>query len=165
MSRVLTHLFVVVFAVACIAIASAIAWSHLVGSPGAPAYVTKADFDQAFADVAQGRRESKPTIRDVVDGSARSFGGTTANVNRDRKSDRLPVAGGSDASAPASTSNTTLIPKNAASPEPANDPSPRQKASDDNDAMPTAKRLRHCEPVASPFADPVLGRIIGRCFV
>jgi hypothetical protein len=153
MSRVLTHLFVVVFTVACIGIASAIAWSHLVGSPGAPAYVTKADFDQAFADVAQGRRESKPTIRDLADGSARSFGGTTANVNRDRKSDRLPVAGGSDASAPASTSNTTLIPKNAASPEPA------------NDAMPTAKRLRHCEPVASRFADPVLGRIIGRCFV
>jgi hypothetical protein len=70
---------------------------------------------------------------------------------------RLPgscrVGDASDASAPASTSNTTLIPKNAASPEPA------------NDAMPTAKRLRHCEPVASRFADPVLGRIIGRCFV
>jgi NTE family protein len=41
----------------------------------------------------------------------------------------------------------------------------RQNAFDN--AMPVAKpiRMQHCEPVASPFADPVLGRIIGRCFV
>jgi hypothetical protein len=25
--------------------------------------------------------------------------------------------------------------------------------------------LPHCEPVAAPFADPVLGRIVGRCLV
>jgi hypothetical protein len=23
--------------------------------------------------------------------------------------------------------------------------------------------LHHCEPLASPFADPILGRIVGRC--
>lgn len=61
-------------------------------------------------------------------------------VNRDRKSDRLPVLSGSDAAAP------TL-----------------------DDAMPTPKpipaSLADCERVASPFADPALGQIIGRCIV
>jgi hypothetical protein len=38
------------------------------------------------------------------------------------------------------------------------------------DRLPSAKsavfepvRLPHCEPVASPFTDPVLGRVVGRC--
>jgi hypothetical protein len=136
-SRVLTQLLAVFFAVACIAIASTIAWSNFVGSAGAPAYVTRADFDRAFADAAAGRRESKPTIRNEVDGSARSSGGATTNVNRDRKSDRLPVLGGTDA---------------------ANGTPARQKAS-------KPIRAPHCESVASRFADPVLGRVIGRCFV
>jgi hypothetical protein len=116
MSRVLTYLLA---AVACIVIASTIAWSNFVGSAGAPAYVTKADFDRAFADAAAGRRESKPTIRDEVDGSARSSGGATTKVNRERKSDRLPVLGSAGAAAPSSTSNTIVVRKNAASAEPA----------------------------------------------
>jgi hypothetical protein len=163
MSRVLTHLLAVV---ACVAIA-AIAWSNFVDSAGAPAYVTKADFDRAFAEVAAGRRESKPTIRDEVDGSVRHSGGAITNVNRNRKSDRLPVFGGTDAAAPPSTSNTTVVRKNDASPELANGTPARQKAFETDDAMPAAKPIRapHCEPVASRFADPVLGQIIGRCFV
>jgi hypothetical protein len=168
MSRVLTHSFAVVFAVACIAIASTIAWSHFVGSAGAPAYVTKADFDQAFVDAAAGRRESKPTMRDQVDDLARSTGGgTTINVNRDRKSNRVPVSGGTGAAAPVSTSNTTVVRKNLTSPEMANDTPTRKKGLETDDAVPSAKRIHatHCEPVASPFADPALSRIIGRCFV
>jgi hypothetical protein len=163
-SRVLTHLWAIIFAVACIA--SAIAWTNLVGSVGAPAYVTKADFDQAFADAAAWRRESKPAIRNEVENSARSSGGAN-NVNRDRKSDRLPVLGRTDAAAPASTSNATILRKNAASPEPANGTPARQKAFETDDAMPAVKpkRAPHCEPVASPVADPALGQIIGRCFV
>jgi hypothetical protein len=164
MSRVLTYLLA---AVACIVIASTIAWSNFVGSAGAPAYVTKADFDRAFADAAAGRRESKPTIRDEVDGSARSSGGATTKVNRERKSDRLPVLGSTGAAAPSSTSNTIVVRKNAASPEPANGTPARQKAFETDDAMPVAKPVHapHCEPVASRFADPALSRIIGRCFV
>jgi hypothetical protein len=158
---VLTQLLAVFFAVACIAIASTITWSNFAGSAGAPAYVTRADFDRAFADAAAGRRASKPTIRNEVDGSARPPGGVTTNVNRDRKGDRWPVLGGTAAAAPASTSNSTVVRKNAASPELANGTPARQKAFE------TAKPIRvpHCEPVASRFADPALGRVIGRCFV
>ena len=28
-----------------------------------------------------------------------------------------------------------------------------------------SKPLLYCEPLASPFSDPIFGRIIGRCFV
>jgi hypothetical protein len=163
MSRVRTHPWAIVFAVACIA--SATAWSNLIGSAGAPAYLTKADFDQAFTDAATWRSESKPAIRNGVEGWARSPGGAP-NVNRERKSDRLPALGRADAAAPAST-RTTIVRKNAASPEPASATPTRQKAFETDDAMRAVKpkRAAHCEPVASPVADPALGRIIGRCFV
>ena len=29
--------------------------------------------------------------------------------------------------------------------------------------LPEPELLPHCEPLASPFADPILGRIVGRC--
>jgi hypothetical protein len=29
--------------------------------------------------------------------------------------------------------------------------------------LPEPELLPHCEPIASPFADPILGRIVGRC--
>jgi hypothetical protein len=29
--------------------------------------------------------------------------------------------------------------------------------------LPEPALLPHCEPLASPFADPILGRIVGRC--
>jgi hypothetical protein len=142
MSRL--HVFLAIVALTCIAIGSTIAWSNIAGSTGARAYVTKADFDQAFADVeAAGRRPN-------------------TNVNRDRKTDRLPVLGGTDSATPALTNNTTVVRKNAASPELANGTPPQQKAFD---VLPATKRMPHCEPVASPFVDPALARIIGRCFV
>jgi hypothetical protein len=158
MSRL--HVFLAIVALTCIAIGSTIAWSNIAGSPGARAYVTKADFDQAFADAAAGRRESRATIRS-------SSGGVTTNVNRDRKSDRLPVLGGTAGAAPASTSNTSVVRKNAGSPELVNGTPARQKAFETDDATPATKPIRppHCEPVASRFADPVLARIVGRCFV
>jgi hypothetical protein len=30
-------------------------------------------------------------------------------------------------------------------------------------AAPKSAQLDHCEPVASPYADPILSRVIGRC--
>jgi hypothetical protein len=62
MSRL--HVFLTIVAVTCIVIGSTIAWSNIAGSTGPRAYVTKADFDQAFADAAAGRREWGPTIRE-----------------------------------------------------------------------------------------------------
>jgi hypothetical protein len=163
MTRARTHSWAIVLAVTFIA--SAIAWSNLVGSTGAPAYLTRADFDQAFTDAAAWRSESKPAIRNGVGDSARSSGGA-ANVNRERKSDRLPVLGHADAAAPAST-RTTVVRKNAASPEPASAMPARQRTFETDDAMRAVKpkRAAHCEPIASPVADPALGRIVGRCFV
>jgi hypothetical protein len=64
MSRL--HFFLTIVAVTCIAIGSTITWSNIAGSTGPRAYVTKADFDQAFADAAAGRRESEPTIREKL---------------------------------------------------------------------------------------------------
>jgi hypothetical protein len=58
------HAFLAIVGVTCIAIGSTIAWSNIGGSTGVRAYVTKADFDQAFADASAGRRESEPTIRE-----------------------------------------------------------------------------------------------------
>jgi hypothetical protein len=58
------HVFLAIVVLTSIAISSTIVWSNIAGSTGARAYVTKADFDQAFADAAAGRRESEPTIRE-----------------------------------------------------------------------------------------------------
>jgi hypothetical protein len=61
MSRL--HVFWAIVALNCVAIGATIAWPNIAGSTGARPYVTKADFDQAFADAAAWRRESEPTIR------------------------------------------------------------------------------------------------------
>jgi hypothetical protein len=60
MSRL--HVFLAIVALTCIAIGSSLAWSNIGGSGGGRAYVTKADFDQAFAEVAAAQRESEPII-------------------------------------------------------------------------------------------------------
>jgi hypothetical protein len=93
-------------------------------------------------------------------------------VNRDRKSDRLPVLSSTDAAAPTLTGNTTVVRKNGASPElakGANRTPTRGKTLGIGDAiptpMPTPAPLADCERMASPFADPALGQIIGRCIV
>jgi hypothetical protein len=93
-------------------------------------------------------------------------------VNRDRKSDRLPVLSGTDAAAPTLTGNTTVIRKNGASPElvkGANGTPTRGKTLGIGDAIPTPKPipapLTDCERVARPFVHPALGQITGRCIV
>jgi hypothetical protein len=93
-------------------------------------------------------------------------------VNRDRKSDRLPVLSGTHTAAPTLMGNTTVVRKNGASPELAkgsNGTPTRGKTLGIGDARPTPKPipapLPDCERVASPFAGPDLGQIIGRCMV
>jgi len=164
MSRVLTPLFAVLFGVAWIAVAWMLASADLVGPASPSPYVTQPDFDQTFADAVE-RGDSKAITGDEIEARARSVNGAAANVNRDRKGDRLRASGETDAAASPPTSNTIVVRKNDASPELANGASARQNAL--ANAIPLAKpiRMQHCEPVASPFADPVLGRIIGRCFV
>jgi hypothetical protein len=100
------------------------------------------------------------------EGPARSSGGT--DVNRARKSDRLPVWSGTGT--PASTANTTVVRKNAVSPESAqgaHGTPAQQKAFEIDRAMrspkPVPALLIGCETVASPYADPSLGHVIGRC--
>lgn len=71
------------------------------------------------------------------------------NIDRTGKGDRLrPDAG-----------TTIMIKRDDA---PARDPAPVRDASDPKLA-PTS--LPDCEPLASPYADPRLGRFAGRCFV
>jgi hypothetical protein len=60
MSRSFTQASVVIVAALCMAVGFSIGWSSLAGSAGAPPYLTKADFDQAFADAAAGHRDFKP---------------------------------------------------------------------------------------------------------
>jgi hypothetical protein len=64
MSRLLTRARLVIGVVICVAVGSLIAWSSFAGPTSAPAYVTRADFDQAFADAAAGHRDFKPTDRE-----------------------------------------------------------------------------------------------------
>jgi hypothetical protein len=63
LARILTPVFVAVIALGCVAIGSTVAMSNIAVS-AAPAYVTKADFDRAFADAASGLRDTKPTLRE-----------------------------------------------------------------------------------------------------
>ena len=37
------------------------------------------------------------------------------------------------------------------------------RLSNTKSAAPKSVLLPHCEPVASPYSDPILGRIVGRC--
>jgi hypothetical protein len=124
MPRVLTHLLVAVFTLVSIAFACTFAWSNFIGPSVTPAYIIKVDFDQVFADATAGHGEiSQPQT------AVRSTIGITTDVNRDRKSDRLPVWGSNDLVAPGRTNNTTIIQKNVASPIPSNTPngSPAQQ--------------------------------------
>jgi len=66
MSRLLTRARLAIGVAICVAIGSLIAWSSFAGSTDAPAYLTKADFDQAFADAAAGHREFTPTDREKL---------------------------------------------------------------------------------------------------
>jgi hypothetical protein len=66
MSRSFTVPAAIIAAAVCVAVGSTIAWSKLAAPVNAPAYVTKADFDQAFADAAAGHREFNPIDREKL---------------------------------------------------------------------------------------------------
>ena len=91
-----------------ICVGSSVALSNRTWFAGASAAETKIDFNQVFDDAAW-RGRPKPLA-----------------VNREKKSDRLPV-------------RKVILPERA--------------------------RLPFCEPLAAPYSDAVLGRIVGRCSV
>jgi hypothetical protein len=66
MARSFTLPAAIVIGAICVAVGSSIAWSKLAAPANAPAYVTKADFDQAFADAAAGHREFNPIDREKL---------------------------------------------------------------------------------------------------
>ena len=67
MSRSFTVPAAIIAAAICVAVGSTIAWSKLAApAANAPAYVTKADFDQAFADATAGHREFNPIDREKL---------------------------------------------------------------------------------------------------
>lgn len=164
MSRLSIHILVAIGAITCVAMGSAFAWSNIVVSAGAAPsadaspYAAEADFDQAFADVASGRRDLMLIAHGKLDRTARYTFGGAVDVNRDRKGDRLPVLGSVLGGAAASD-----LAKGT------NGVSARQKTLEIENTTPSPQpspvRLRNCEPVASPFADPALSKIIGRCMV
>jgi hypothetical protein len=115
-----------------ICIGSSMAWSSLQTFAAAPASETTIDFDQVFADATR-QGEFNPSFRDGLRHVGRNF--IMATTGRGSQS---PVAGYVD----------------------------RARKSD---RLPSFKSvlsepalLPYCEPVASPFADPILGRIVGR---
>ena len=76
----------------------------------------------------------------VIVESALSQSGAKTTFDHSRKSDRLPVVGANP------VTPTTIIRKNV-------------------DPKPTPAPLLDCEELASPASDPILSRLIGRCFV
>ena len=92
---------------------------------------------------------------------------TSTNVDRSRKSDRLPMK-----RADSVTTKTTIIRKNVGASERA-DRSARgtlaRRTLELDDGKHTPNRapapLLDCEALVSPLADPILSRFVGRCFV
>ncbi len=116
-----------------ICIVSGLAWSDLETFAAAPASETKIDFDQVFADATR-QGEFNPSIHDGL----RRVGWNFIMTATERGSQSLAAgyvnrAGKSD------------------------------RLPNFKSALPEAALLPYCEPVASPFADPILGRIVGRC--
>jgi hypothetical protein len=114
-------------------IVSGLAWSDLETFAAAPASETKIDFDQVFADATR-QGEFNPSIHDGF----RRVGWNFIMTATERGSQSLAAgyvnrAGKSD------------------------------RLPNFKSALPEAALLPYCEPVASPFADPILGRIVGRC--
>jgi hypothetical protein len=116
-----------------ICIVSGLAWSDLETFAAAPASETKIDFDQVFADATR-QGEFDPSIHDGLARVGWNF--IMSTTERASKS----LAGG-------------YVNRAAKS-----DRSPNFKS-----APPEPALLPYCEPVASPFADRILGRIVGRC--
>jgi len=130
-----------------------------------PAYVTRTDFDQAFADAAAGHRELTPPMREklrdagwkslrAIEGVSDSLRSSGLGINRQRKSDRLPIAPSINyATAP---DPSPSVSKNAGSTV------GQSKVTIQVPKLPPEPPV-DCEPVASRYVDPVLGHIIGRC--
>jgi hypothetical protein len=116
-----------------ICIVSGLAWSDLETFASAPASETKIDFDQVFANATR-QGEFNPSIHDGLARVGWNF--IMSTTERASKS----LAGG-------------YVNRAAKS-----DRSPNFKS-----APPEPALLPYCEPVASPFADRILGRIVGRC--
>ena len=145
MFRIETHILVSVIGLACVAGG----YATTVPNAGlAAAHVIKVDFDQTFADAAAGRRELPPMIVTKTDGTGQNASRVSqdapssqiaVSVNRSSKSDRLSVPA---SSAPAASKVHTIVIRRSA-------PTPEVG----------------CEALAAPYADLVLGRIIGRCVV
>ena len=112
---------------------SGLAWSDFKTFAAAPAAATKIDFDQAFADTT-GQGEFDPSIQDAL----RRVGWNFIMTTTERGSQSLPVGFVNRARK--------------------SDRLPNFKS-----AFPEPALLPYCEPVASPFTDPILGRIVGRC--
>jgi hypothetical protein len=86
----------------------------------------------------------------------------TTVVNRERKGDRL------DAKRADLKKNTTVVMKNTVpdhAVRDANDTPVRGLRRQIDDGKPAPAPLQHCEALASPVSDPILGKIMGRCFV
>jgi hypothetical protein len=73
MSRILSPFFAILVALGCVVIGSTVALSNIAVTSGVPAYVTKADFDRAFADAAAGQRDTTPTVREKYRNASWSF--------------------------------------------------------------------------------------------
>ena len=116
-----------------ISIGSGLVWSDLKTFAAAPTSETKIDFDQVFADATQ-QGEFNPSIQDGLRRAGWSFiMATTERGSQSLVAGYVNRAGKSD-------------------------PLPNFRS-----ALPEPALLPYCEPVGSPFADPILGRIVGRC--
>ena len=116
-----------------ICIGSGLAQSDLWTFAAAPASERKIDFDQVFADATR-QHQFGPSIQDALRHVGRNLIITT--IRRGSKS----LAGGYVDRARKSDRLPNL-----------------------ETALPEPALLPYCEPVASPFADPILGHIVGRC--
>jgi hypothetical protein len=116
-----------------ICIGSGLAWSNLKTFAAAPASGTKIDFEQVFADATR-QGELNQSIRDGL----RRVGWNFIMMTTERGSQSLAAGYVSRAGK--------------------SDRLPNIKS-----ALPESALLPYCEPVASPFADPILARIVGRC--
>ena len=116
-----------------ICVGSGMAWSHF--QPSVPPLVagTRIDFNQTFADVA-GRNEFNSSSHDRL----RDFGWNLIVAEAERGSGGL-------------------------APQTVNRAGKGDRLPDLKSVVFERIRLSGCEPVASPFADPILGQIVGRC--
>jgi hypothetical protein len=134
---------------ALICIGFGLALPHHANIVGAQTSDITINFDQVFADAKMDCRELTTACGAIINGT--------------RKGDRLTTT-----VVPVSIVKVTVILRNVNSQDSHNAIDRRTILPTNNAApssAPTPALLRHCEPVAAPYADPALSQIIGRCFV